>query len=438
MEKSFDPKGGKKKKLISGKLLFFVIIPIILLVILIAGGRKLTWRRIQADEVAVIINNITGNIKTIDRAGAIVYYPFIQDLYILDKSEQATLMTSANITPDYPQGNPIILKTRDGGDVSLDLVIQYTIIPEMAHTIVQNTGRGDLYKEKWIWDYAKTICRYEFGELDIGEFPYSEERNLKTKEAQKELDRLLNPHGIRMTSLNFIDYRYYREYAEKIQERRIADKEVEEQRSRGKAARENQERVVTEETKKLDVAISRFRGELYNMEIDANAKAAKIRQEGIAYKLKATFDADAEYERMKMEAEAILAVKEAEAAGILALRDALEGKGGRNLVKLEYAKRLREAKIIGTPVLKANQQNTQLQTLRMLEKWPRAEQGPGTMISVPSNDHQTGKQRYQYDENDKGAALITIPIEKDIPMLIEKGTSTPPAEKEDPSLKAPK
>lgn len=34
-----------------------------------------------------------------------------------------------------------------------------------------------------------------------------------------------------------------------IQERRIADKEVEEQKSMGKAAKENQERVVTEETK---------------------------------------------------------------------------------------------------------------------------------------------------------------------------------------------
>jgi hypothetical protein len=179
-----------------------------------------------------------------------------------------------------------------------------------------------------------------------------------------------------MTSLNFIDYRYYREYAEKIQERRIADKEVQEQRSRGKAAKENQERVVTEETKKLDVAISRFRGQLYNMEIDAKAEAAKVKQEGIAYLLKAKFDADAEYERLKKEAEAILAVREAEAAGILALRDALEGEGGRNLVKLEYAKRLREAKIIGTPVLRAAEEIPQLRImererqLRALELMP--------------------------------------------------------------------
>jgi len=371
MEKGFNPKGTKKKKVISNRTIFFVIVPIMLVVLTIVGGRRLSWREIKGDEVAVIINNITGKITTIDHAGAIVYYPFIQNLYILDKSEQSTPMTSANISAEYPQGNPVILKTRDGGDVSLDLIIQYRLISNMADNVVQNTGIGNTYKEKWIRDYAKTICRYEFGELEIGEFPEAEKRRQKTQEASEELDRLLNQHGILMTSLNFIDYRYYREYAEKIQERRIADKEVQEQRSRGKAAKENQERVVTEETKKLDVAISRFRGQLYNMEIDAKAEAAKVKQEGIAYLLKAKFDADAEYERLRKDAEAILAVKEAEAAGILALRDALEGEGGRNLVKLEYAKRLREAKIIGTPVLRAAEEIPQLR-IREREKRLRA------------------------------------------------------------------
>ncbi len=378
MEKSFDPKGVKKKH-ISMKMMFLVIVPIMLLVLLIIGGRRLSWREIQADEVAVIINNINGKITTIDRAGAIVYYPFIQDLYVLDKGEQAAPMTSANISADYPQGNPVILKTRDGGDVSLDLIIQYRLISKIADRVVQNTGTGDVFKEKWIWDYAKTICRYEFGELEIGEFPDAEKRNAKTREASKELDRLLNPHGILMTSLNFIDYRYYREYAEKIQERRIADKEVEEQRSRGKAAKENQERVVTEETKKLDVAVSRFRGQLYNMEINAKAEAEKVRQDGIAYLLKAKLDGDAEYERLRNEAEAILAVREAEAAGILALRDALEGEGGRNLVKFEYAKRLKDAMVSGTPVLKASQENPQVRYLDRLESIR-------TELSIPPPD----------------------------------------------------
>jgi len=382
MDKNFKPK--RKKKPFPKKLLF-IIIPIFLIIILVMGGRRLTWKEIQADQVAVIINNLTGHIRTIDRAGAVVFYPFIQDLYILDKSEQVTPMTSANISADYPEGNPVILKTRDGGDVSLDLIIQYILMPVVADEIVQDTGIGDVFKEKWIWDYAKTICRYEFGELQIHEFPDADKRLKKTQEAKEELNRLLNPHGIFITSLNFIDYRYYREYAEKIQERRLADKEVEEQFSRGKAAKKNQERVITEETKKLDVRISRFRGELYNMEIEAKAEAEKVKQQGVAYLLKANLDADAEYDRLRNGAEAILAVKEAEAAGILALRDALEGVGGRNLVKMEYAKRLREAKIIGTPVLRAAEEIPQLR-IRERERQLRA------MELMPPPAEEEGKK----------------------------------------------
>ena len=360
MEKSFNPKGVKKKPLVSKKMVFFVIVPIALVVLLIVGGRRLTWKEIQADEVAVIINNITGHITTIDRAGAVIYYPFIQDLYILDKQEQKEPMASSNISEDFPQGNPIILKTRDGGDVSIDLVIQYKLLSNMASKIVQDTGIGEEFKEKWIWDYARTICRYEFGELSISEFPDSVKRTEKINTSEKELNKLLNPHGIFVTSLTFIDYRYYREYAEKIHERRLADKEVEEQVQRAFAAKKNQDRVVTEETKKLDVAISRFGGTLHQMEIDAKAEASKIRDAGKAYLIKARLDADAEYDRLEKEAASILAVRKAEAEGIFALKKALEGAGGRNLVKMEYAKRLRNAKIIGTPVLKASEEIPQL------------------------------------------------------------------------------
>ena len=376
MEKSFNPKGVKKKPVLSKKMVFFVIVPIALVVLLIVGGRRLTWKEIQADEVAVIINNITGNIKTIDRAGAVVYYPFIQDLYILDKREQEAPMASSNISADFPQGNPIILKTRDGGDVSIDLVIQYKLISKIANQVVQDTGFGEEFKEKWIWDYARTICRYEFGDLSISEFPDSAKREEKIRASTNELNNLLNPHGIFVTSLNFIDYRYYREYAEKIHERRLADKEVEEQVQRASAARQNQNRVVTEETKKLDVAISRFSGTLHQMERDANAESDKIRDSGKAYLIKARLDADAEYDRLEKHAASILAVKKAEAEGIFALKKALEGAGGRNLVKMEYARRLRNAKVVGTPVLKAAEEIPQLRIMERLKKTGEVQQPP--------------------------------------------------------------
>ncbi|MDR4504987.1 MAG: SPFH domain-containing protein [Candidatus Scalindua sp.] len=368
MDKNFKPKAKKKNRFTNKLFVFLIPIIVIIVIVLIVGGRRLTWKDVGADEVAVIINNITGKIKTINRAGAVIYYPYVHDLYILDKTEQLIPMTSANISKDYPEGNSVILKTRDGGDISLDLIIHFRLIPELANQVVQDTGTGDLFKEKWIFDYAKTICRYVFGELTLDEFPDSTKRENKSSKSQEVLNELLNEHGILVTTIDFIDYRYYREYAEKIQERRLADKEVEEQTRRQRAAQRNQERVVTEETKKLDVTISRFQGELDRLEIEAKAKAHQLMSQGVEYLVKAELDGDAEYEKLLKEAETILATKKAEAEGLLALRNALEGAGGLNLVKLEYAKRLISAQVKGTPVLQSDMSIPQIRMKEVIKE----------------------------------------------------------------------
>ena len=52
---------------------------------------------------------------------------------------------------------------------------------------------------------------------------------------------------------------------------------------------------------------------------------------------------------MQKKAEATLAQKMAQAQGIEALKKALEGEGGRNMVKMEYAKKLKDLTITGQP-----------------------------------------------------------------------------------------
>ena len=338
----------------------------------IYGGKELSWKQIAADEVAVIVNNLTGGIKLVNRAGAVLYYPFIQDIYILDKREQVLKMTSAEIDEKHPQGNPLIVKSIDGGDVVLDLQIQFRLNPDFAVHVVQNTGVGEIFKQKWIYDYARTICYYCYGELTLGEFPVSSLRDIKAQKAREEINKMLDPHGFFITSINLSDYRYYREYAEKIQERRLADKEVEEQKTRASAARENQRKVVMEETKKLEVEVARFRGDCDKRIMDARGSAEAKKQDAEAYLIRARYDADAEFERLAKEAEAVLATVKTEAEGIKLLRNALEGEGGRNLVRLEYAKRLKQTIIRSTPIIRQGVETPQsIQRFKYIEDAPK-------------------------------------------------------------------
>lgn len=355
MHKGFE--GRRKPKKVPIRL---IIVASLLGVFAIIGSifayRNLGYYYVGADEVAVVVNNLTGGVKTIDRAGVIIYVPFLQNVYTLDKREQILVMSSVNITPTQPAGNPLWVKAIDGSDVSLDMTIHYRIMPGMADFIIQDSGFRDAFKEKWLYDYGRAICRYNLGELTVDDFPFASKRAEKANQAKEELNKHLKPHGVEVLAVNVQDYRYYREYAEKIHERRLADKEVEEQRAMASAALENQRKVIVEETKKMDIEVARFRGELEKREIDAEAKAESIRHDADAYYEKVIIEANAEYERLFQRAKAVLAMKKAEAEGIMELKKALEGEGGRTLVKMEYAKRLREARIQGTPVVKPSEE----------------------------------------------------------------------------------
>jgi glutaredoxin 2 len=197
-------------------------------------------------------------------------------------------------------------------------------------------------------------------------------RDTKAQKARDEINEMLEKHGLFVTSINLTDYRYYKEYAEKIQERRLADKEVEEQKTRASAARENQKKVVVEETKKLDVEVARFRGECDKRIMDARGASEAKKQDADAYLIQKRYEADAEFERLAKEAEAVLATVRADAGGLKALRDALDGDGGRNLVRLEYAKRLKQAIVRGLPIIRQGIETPQsIQRFKYIEDAPK-------------------------------------------------------------------
>jgi len=360
MQKDFEGRRKLKRRI---PVKWIIIISAVVVCLGVASFfiiRNLGYIVVEPDEVGIVVNNLTGNVRGIDRAGVIIYIPILQEVYMLDKKEQVLQMSSENITPEYPKGNPLWVKSIDGGDVSLDLLIRYVMVPNKADFAIQDSGIGDKYKEKWAVDYIRAVLRYNMGELLIEDFPNSAKRDRKAQQAIKEINDVIETRGIKVTAINVLDYRYYQEYWEKILARRLADKEIEVQIDRAEAARENRRRVQIEEGRRVDTEVSRFRGDLNRRELEIDAKAEQVRRDADAYNRKVSIEGDAEFERLRQESIAILAEKKAEAGGILALRRALEREGGRQLVKFEYAKRLKDATVQGTPVLKANQEIPQL------------------------------------------------------------------------------
>ncbi|MHC4201737.1 MAG: hypothetical protein ACYSU0_17255, partial [Planctomycetota bacterium] len=177
-------------------------------------------------------------------------------------------------------------------------------------------------------------------------------RNAKVLLAQKEVNKRLAPFSIKVDRI-VIPQRptFYEEYEAMIKKKKLADQAVLEEQSKALAAEQKQLTLIVTATNLKNVAVEKFSGEMEQNIIKAGAEAEKATKGADAYHTQVTVAAGAALYEMQRTAEGILATKRAEAEGIEAMKKALEGEGGRNMVKLEYAKKLKNVTITGQPFI---------------------------------------------------------------------------------------
>ena len=225
----------------------------------------------------------------------------------------------------------------------------------MADTIIRDSGTGDSYKYKWIRDYSRTTSRLEFGELTTEEFYNSTKRTQKAIEIKDTLNKMLASHGIEVTNIIPQNFRFYAEYEKKIKEKKGADQEVDKQKSKAEAAKENQKRRIIDIEREITIEMTQFKGQQKQRVIEMHGESKKSRLNADAYYYQTVVGADASFYKLKQSSEAILAKKKAEAEGIEKMAEALEGKGGKNIVLREYVKRLNDLEISAKPYVFDNE-----------------------------------------------------------------------------------
>lgn len=306
--------------------------------------------RVTGEQVGILLDRITGDIKVIEQSGVRIYNGILSQFHVLDKTLQTLEMTEAEGRGDRAGKDDLKIKTVDGSDVYVDLKVQYRIIPAMADVVITTAGPDSAFKKKWARDYIRTTCRNFLGELTTEEFYDSSKREPKIVRAQAQANETLNKFGINIDSI-VIPQRphFYKDYEDMIKKKKLADQAVLEERSMALAAKQKQETMIVEETNRKNVAVEQFEGEMKQIIIASEANAEKLNKQADAYYDKVTIGAEAMLYKLTKEADAILTRKKAEAKGIEELKKALEGEGGRNMVKLEYAKKLKDVKIMGKP-----------------------------------------------------------------------------------------
>ncbi len=340
------------QKVTGGGLIWLGIAFVVIMVILFNAFRV---GQVSGERVGIILNKITGSITVINNPGTTIYSGLYKEFYTLDKTLQ-TLDMSGQVSRRTREGSPqqggekLKIKTVDGSDVYVALKVQYKINTDMAEEIVTTSGLGDNYKHMWARDYIRSKCRNYLGELTTEEFYDASKRDVKILLAQQDINKRLASFGIVIDSIVIPQKpRFYKEYEAMIKKKKLADQAVLEEKSKALAAKQKQHTLIVEENNIKNVAVEQYEGEMEQKLISAKAAGEKAKQGSDAYFDKEVIGAEATLYQLKKNSSGILARKKAEAEGIQALKKALEGEGGRNMVKMEYAKKLKNIIITGKP-----------------------------------------------------------------------------------------
>ena len=306
-------------------------------------------QRVSGTEVGIKVNNVTGDITVIAESGTNIYNGLLNSFHLLDMTVQRLEMVADPNRGERSNRDDLRIKTVDGSDVFLDLTINYQLRRDMVEEVVTTSGLGDAYKYKWVRDYSRSVCRAVFGEMTTEEFYDASVRNDKAQEAMMELNDLLKPYGIEISSVIAEKFSFHAEYEERIRAKKLADQEVEEQISKANAARQNQIFRVVEATKKKEVFLASYSGDMEKLIVEATANAQRDVLNAEAYVIDTQLGADATFYQRDKNSQAILVKAEAEGEALTALANAYEGIGGMNLVRRAYATKLGDMKITGQP-----------------------------------------------------------------------------------------
>lgn len=256
-----------------------------------------------------------------------------------DSTVQTLEMTRDPKRGDRKGRDDVQVQSADGYAVSVDVTLKYRIKPGKAHKLYVDTGSGSRYKAI-VRNEAEKTCIAQFGGMKTEDFYNPHVRRTVAKAALASLQGSLQDNYVEVLDLLIRDVQFDPEYERKIQTKKLADQEVEVNKSLQRSREmQGKTEVIDAETKRLIKIIREEKqAELVRMRAETNVTIADIKAQSGKYATEKKADADVY--AAKKDAEGHLLVKQAEAEGERLRNLAMQGVGGGIIVALEAAKNL--------------------------------------------------------------------------------------------------
>lgn len=258
---------------------------------------------------------------------------------LFDSTVQTLEMTRQRNQGASSGVDDVKVQSADGYAISLDVTVKYQIKPDSAHLLYQDLGAGSKYKTI-VRNEAQKSCMGSFGTMKTEDFYNPDKRRAAAENVREVLVMELGEKHINVIDVLIRSVQFDPEYENKIRRKKLADQEVELNKSMAAAEEmSGKTQVIEAETAKLvQLVIKEKEAELIRMKAEADLKIASINANANRYVTEKKADAD--LINSQKGAEGLLKVRMAEAAGEKLRNEALQGSGGDIMVALEAAQNL--------------------------------------------------------------------------------------------------
>ncbi|MFT4901116.1 MAG: regulator of protease activity HflC (stomatin/prohibitin superfamily) [Lentimonas sp.] len=249
--------------------------------------------------------------------------------------------TSRKYLDSTPVGGPgqVELKSKDGFTVRLDVTVKYRVKLGEVHKLYRELGSQARYKGI-VRDQVQKVIRDTFGTMRTEQFYAPEVRRAKTVEATAMLEEELNGNSIELIEILIRDIAFDPSYERKILDKKLADQDVELNKSRALAEEKKGEtnRIAAETEAKVLVIGQELKAKQLTMRAETDKQIAQINAD--ARLTAAKLQANADLYKAELDAKGTLLEKEASAEGELLKATALNTPGGKNFVAFEIIQQL--------------------------------------------------------------------------------------------------
>ncbi len=308
---------------LAGALSAFAILAIVILGI----SGKLGVTTIEANQVAVRVNYLTGSETVVVQPGYQFYLPFVHEVFKFDRTTQEYVM-AGNEYRGSNRAPRLTVRANDGSTFWFEeLKIQYDLVAGSVDTVLHDSGAGDRFKQEWIKAHARSILRDEFGRYSAVEVANPTVYKQAPEAARNRLNEILQPHGINVVRIITPNPKFDPKYEEAIETRKEADQEVQELKARVEKLEQVREQRLAAVRKDKEVQMQELTGNLRMELLTAEQQAIEITKSADAFSATHVARGQATEAELTARATGLVAKYTKEAEGILSNAKALEQRG---------------------------------------------------------------------------------------------------------------